>query len=76
MSKNTKVESKLPEKLFENKKWLSVTEASMMFSISKSLLYKHKDYGIPCSSSSGQPGGKLLFNVDEMNQWMDERKIS
>ena len=64
------------EKLFENKKWLSVTEASSRFGISRSMLHKHRIYGIPCSTTTGRPGGKLKFREDDLDQWLGERKIS
>lgn len=64
------------EKLFEIKKMLNVDEASAMFGISKSMLYKHKDYGIPAYSSSGKKNGALRFKTDDLSKWWDERMIS
>jgi hypothetical protein len=64
------------EKLFEIRIWLSVSEAAEYCGISKSLLYKHGLYGIPCSTTTGKPGGKLLFNRYELDQWLGERRIS
>lgn len=64
------------EKLFENKKMLNVSEAATYAGISKSMLYKHDIYGIPCHSTTGKKNGALRFNKDDLDKWWDERKIS
>lgn len=64
------------EKLFQNKIWLNVSEASEYARLSKSMLYKYKQYGIPAYSSSGKANGSLRFNKDDLDKWWDERKIS
>lgn len=68
--------NEVSEELFENKIWLNVSEASSYSGISKSMLYKHKDYCIPCHSTTGRKNGGLRFNKDDLDKWWDERKIS
>lgn len=75
MSKNQGQDA-ATEKLFQNKIWLSVSEAEVYSGIKKSMLYKHKIYGIPAHSTTGSKNGRLMFNKDDLDKWWDERKIS
>ena len=53
--------------LFENLEWLSVEQASRLFPMSKSMLYKHKQYGIPARKL----GKKLMFKKSEIEEWLE-----
>jgi excisionase family DNA binding protein len=75
MSNNTD-KTNNTEKLFENKIWLNVSEASAYTGIPKSTLYKHDQFGIPCYSSTGKKGGRIRFKKEDLDLWWDERRIS
>lgn len=54
--------------IFDNRKeWLSIKEASIIFSIPLNTLYKHKRQGFPVRKM----GGRLMVKRREFEEWLE-----